>query len=165
MRFRLFHVLLMGDGLEGGRILKKKSHMSLALKKICTYISYSDSPRAEQRRWAHVRRRSVAPWLHVQMFMAEGSFFFFFLNDPAFSHPPVCTSAVTIVILMIAPQQKGHVCYPTLLNIHLTERRRRRQSACLAGRRLTGFLSDWLADWLSDCLLDWCQLIVCEGVN
>lgn len=65
-------------------------------------------------------------------------------KNPAFSHPPVCNSAVTIVILMIAPQQKGHVCYPTLLNIHLTERCRGRQSTCLSGRRLTGFLSDWL---------------------
>lgn len=34
------------------------------------------------------------------------------------------------------------------LNIHLTERRRGWQSASLAGRRLTGFLSVWLTDWL-----------------
>lgn len=85
-------------------------------------------------------------WHHSCMCMRECADFYsrgpLFLNDPVFSQPPVCAAAVTIVILMIAPQQKGHVCYPTLLNIRLPERHRSRQSAWLAGRRLTGFLSD-----------------------
>lgn len=60
----------------------------------------------------------AAAWLHVHVTVCtclwEGAIFLL-LNDPVFSRPPVCTSAVTIVILMVPPQQKGHVCYPTLL--------------------------------------------------
>lgn len=51
------------------------------------------------------------------------------------------------------------------LNIHLTERRRGWQSASLAGRRLTGFLSVWLTDWLVIWGLGPCWLITCEGAN
>lgn len=125
---------------------KKNSNMSLAMKKYAHTFSIQIL-QGQNRGDGHMsgpvvwRRGCMCECADVY---GRGLFFFFlfFLDDPVFSHPPVCTSAVTIVILMTAPQQKGHVCYPTLLNIHLTERWRGRQSACLTGRRLTAFLSD-----------------------
>lgn len=95
-------------------MLKKNSNMSLAMKKYAHTFSIQIL-QGQNRGDGHMSGPVV--WCHSCMCMCECADVYgrgpFFLNDPAFSHPPVCTSAVTIVILMIAPQQKGHVCYPT----------------------------------------------------
>lgn len=124
MRFRLFHVLLMGDAVwasGGGGVSKKKnSNMSLAMKKYAHTFSIQIL-QGQNRGDGHMSGAAlwrVAAWLHVHVpvrtCLWEGATFLL-LNDPLFSGPPVCTSAVTIVILMVPPQQKGHVRYPTLL--------------------------------------------------
>lgn len=99
----------MVSGHRRGGMWEKKSHMSLAMKKYAHTFSIQIL-QGQNRGDGHMS--GAALWLcgvvaacacsNAHMFMGKG-LFFFLLNGPVFSHLPVCTSAVTIVILMIPP--------------------------------------------------------------
>lgn len=173
MRFRLFHVLLMGDAVwasGGGGVEKKNSNMSLAMKKYAHTFSIQIL-QGQNRGDGHMS--GAALWRcggvaacacdSAHMFMGE-SHFSPFKWSSLFSSPSLHLCSYHSNTNGSSTAERSCVLSDSL-NIHLTERRRGWQSASLAGRRLTGFLSVCLTDWLVIWGLGPSWLITCEGAN
>lgn len=170
MRFRLFHVLLMGDAVwasGGGGVWRKKILICLWLWKnmhIHLAFRFSKGRTEEMGTCLPPHCGGAAAWLHVHVTVRTCLWeraIFLLLNDPVFSLH-LCSYHSNTNGSSTAERS---CALSHSLNIHLTERRRGWQSASLAGRRLTGFLSVWLTDWLVIRGLGPCWLITCEGVN